>query len=115
VFPDKAKATFARMKNDLIAVKGNWEKSGNGDGDGDGMLDEAENSLIDTNDKSNFLNGKSSAILNLRGKSDLYNLLSTVVQMFDSDTSLDTAADDDDLSEHFPAMLTNLKTSNQLG
>ena len=91
LMPDKAKAKFSKLKNDLIVVKTNWEKSGNGDG----TLDESENALIDANDKRIFLNGKSAAILYLWEKSETFNLLSTVVQMLDSDTSLDTAAEND--------------------
>ena len=30
--PDKAKEKYSKMKNDLLIVKMNWEKSGNGDG-----------------------------------------------------------------------------------
>ena len=89
--PEKAKAKFSSMKNELIVVMKNWDKNGNGDG----TLDESENALIDANDKSNFLNGKSAAILYLWEKSETFNLLSTVVQMLDSDTLLDTAAEND--------------------
>jgi len=58
--PDKAKQKFFKLKNDLLIVKNNWERSGNGDGsrleqhtvdsnaDSD---DETEQELMSTNNK----------------------------------------------------------------
>ena len=60
----KAKSKFVLMKNYLIFVKMNYEKSGNGDGcldlDDDSSTEEIFKQLkvIDGEDKKNFLQGR---------------------------------------------------------
>ena len=61
--PDKAKSKFFHLKNDLLIMKANWEKSGNGDGsvvDCNSSFDSNERaiSMTNANDKRNFLNGR---------------------------------------------------------
>ena len=95
--PDKAKKKFFSMKNDLIPIKNNWEKSGNGDGSvqasvrDDSSIDSSEQELINANDKRNFLNGKSPAILYLWAQAERNDLLRTVCQQVENSIGRDSA------------------------
>ena len=67
--PDKVKSKYLKVKKDLITVRNNWKRSGNGEG----KLQRNEQNLaesyideeirVDANDKRNFLGGNSKAIL----------------------------------------------------
>ena len=94
--PDKAKSKFFYLKNDLLIMKANWEKSGNGDGsvvDCKASFDSNENaiSMTNANDKRNFLNGRSPAVLYLWKKAEEHNLLNTVCQQLTDEAAFDSA------------------------
>ena len=101
----KAKEKFMKMKNDLIIVKNNWEKSGNGDGsvrnnaiaelaDSD---DETEMDLMNANEKCNFLNGKSPATLYLWEVAESHGILASVCNELNSSVMLDSSGDAADI------------------
>ena len=93
--PDKAKAKFFQLKNALLIVKRNWEKSGNGDGSAvncNSSFSSTEREMVNGNDRRNFLNGKSPAVLYLWEKANEYNLLETVCQQLNEEAALDSAA-----------------------
>ena len=95
---DKAKLKFNQLKNMLVTVKGDWEKSGNGDGcvkieegdDESSTYDKLE--VIDGEDKKNFLRGKSPAVLYLWQKVEEADLMNSVTQMLDASVGIDTAS-----------------------
>jgi antitoxin component HigA of HigAB toxin-antitoxin module len=102
--PDKFKSKFSKMKNELVLIRTNYNKSGNGDGSAietrnsstgktpKDELDKNESNIamMDCNKKGSFLNGRSSAVLYLWEKAEEYNLLSTVCQQLSPDTSFDS-------------------------
>ena len=98
-----AKRRFNKLKNDLLLVKSNWERSGNGDGCLENLkVDEESEELVteiqqvDRDDKQNFLNpGKNSATLYLWVKSDEHNLLFSVVQELDPSVRIDSSTNND--------------------
>ena len=86
------------MKNELIIVKNNWERSGNGDGsrllatnDCDSDVDSTERELINANDRKNFLNGRSSAVLYLWVKAEHHDIIDTVCQQLDDSIGFDSS------------------------
>jgi K+/H+ antiporter YhaU regulatory subunit KhtT len=91
---DKAKQKFSKLKNDLIIVKSNWEISGNGDGSLARVvrddMDDTEMELINANDKCNFLQGKSPAVLYLWGMAEQHDLMNTVCQQLNDDSTVDS-------------------------
>ena len=98
---DKAKSKFFKLKNELIVVKSNWERSGNGDGsrkdntvrDSHNPHDDAEEEeLFNANDRRNFLNGKSPAVLYLWEKANEHDLLTSVCQKLDCSSSMDSSS-----------------------
>ena len=56
--PSKAKSKFLKLKNDLVYMKNNYEKSGNGEGCHTNIDDSFEVELIDGSAKKNFLRGR---------------------------------------------------------
>jgi hypothetical protein len=102
--PDKFKSKFSKMKNELVLIRTNYNKSGNGDGSAieirnsstgktpEDELDKEESNIamMDCNKKGSFLNGRSSAVLYLWEKAEEYDLLSTVCQQLSPDTSFDS-------------------------
>lgn len=92
--PDKAKAKFFKLKNMLILVKNNWELSGNGDGSmaryvPDDM-DKEEAELIEGSDRSNFLHGRTPALLYLWNKAEEHDLLRSVCQQLEQSIGFDS-------------------------
>ena len=73
--PAKAKSKFMKLKNDLVFVKNNYEKSGNGEGCHTNIDDSFEVELIDGSAKKNFLRGRSPAILYLWEKAEEFESL----------------------------------------
>ena len=78
--PDKAKSKYLKMKKEMLTVRNNWKRSGNGEGtlqrnkqNLGGSYVEEEEVLIDANDKRNFLGGNSPAILYLWKKAGEYD------------------------------------------
>jgi len=59
----KAKSKFLKLKNDLVYVKTNYEKSGNGEGCFTNVDDSLEFEQIDGSAKKNFLRGRTPATL----------------------------------------------------
>ena len=102
--PDKAKIKYNKMKNEVIIVKMNYEKSGNGDGSlrepevcSDSDEDEVEQSLHNACDVSNFLSyGQSPACLYLWKKAEEYNFIGVVCQQLSFESSLDTCNEEED-------------------
>ena len=103
--PDKAKIKYNKMKNELIIVKMNYEKSGNGDGSLREQLTggvdsedyEIEQSLHNACDVSNFLAyGQSPALLYLWKKAEEYNFIGVVCQQLSFESSLDTCNEEED-------------------
>ena len=96
--PDKAKKKFFDLKNPLILILNDYEKSGNGDGsvseqqrDDANITDEVELELFNANDKRNYLNGKSPAILYLWEKANEFDLLNTVCQQIPESAMLESS------------------------
>ena len=98
---ERAKSKFNKLKNGLLFVKANFEKSGNGDGalckvsKGSEVDDEDEDEyemIENGNDVGNFLNGMTSAVLCLWMKADEYQLLNTVCQKLPEEVGFDTAS-----------------------
>ena len=85
--PDRAKQRYMKMKSEMMIVKNNWNASGNGDG----SLDRISHQLIDANSKKNFLKGRSPAILYLWERSEKCDIIETVCQQLDPESSLDSS------------------------
>ena len=96
--PAKAKSKFMKLKNDLVFVKNNYEKSGNGEGCHTNIDDSFEVELIDGSAKKNFLRGRSPAILYLWEKAEEFDLLDSVTQQLDDAIGIDLSSNDG--SEH---------------
>ena len=90
----KAKSKFMKLKNDLVYVKNNYEKSGNGEGCHTNIDDSFEDEVIDGSAKKNFLRGRSPAILYLWEKADEFDLLDSVTQQLDDATGIDISSND---------------------
>ena len=92
--PTKAKSKFLKLKNDLVYVKNNYEKSGNGEG----CLSKVDDSLdfepIDGSEKKNFLRGRSSATLYLWQKAEEFDLLESITQQLDDCVGIDLSSSD---------------------
>ena len=95
---EKAKSKFVLMKNYLIFVKMNYEKSGNGDGcldlDDDSSTEEIFKQLkvIDGKDKKIFLQGRPPYTLYFWMKVDESNLMETVTQQLNDAVGIDTSS-----------------------
>ena len=93
---EKAKAKFNKLKNELLIVKCNWERSGNGYGSlrkvSASLDDKDEYELMNANDKANFMNRVSSVVLYLWEKGEENQLLSTICQKLPEGVGFDTAS-----------------------
>ena len=101
--PKKAQEKFTKLKNELIVVKTKWEASGNGDGSVRNQL-ESENAdvddpieleLMNANDKKNFLDGRSPAVLYLWKTADDHDMLTSVCNQLNDVVMLDSSSDGD--------------------
>ena len=85
------------MKNALLIVKENREKSGNGNGtivNFDSSISSCEmDIMINANDRRLFLDGRSPAALYVWEKVDEYNLLNTLCQQLNDEAAFDSAVD----------------------
>ena len=94
----KAKSKFVLMKNYLIFVKMNYEKSGNGDGcmalNSDSSTEDILKQLkvIDGDDKKNFLQGRPPYTLYFWMKVDECNLMESVTQQLNDVVGIDTSS-----------------------
>jgi len=92
--PTKAKSKFLKLKNDLVYVKNNYEKSGNGEGCLTNIDDSFEFEQIDGSAKKNFLRGRSPATLYLWEKAEEFDLLDSVTQQLDGAIGIDLSSND---------------------
>ena len=92
--PTKAKSKFLKLKNDLVYVKNNYEKSGNGEGCHTNIDDSFEVELIDGSAKKKILRGRSPAILYLWEKAEECDLLDSVTQQLDDAIGIDLSSND---------------------
>ena len=97
--PDKAKEKFYSLKNILLIVKSNWERSGNGDGnvrryceDNDVEMDPQEIIMENGDDRKNFLGSHSPAVLYLWIKAEENQLLDAVGQVLKPGIGGDTSS-----------------------
>jgi len=132
--PEKAKTKYTKMKNELLVVKNNWEKSGNGDGTLLQQADDTEDDeiMFDADDKRNFLQGRSPTLLYLWEKAEEHQLLQTVLQELNKDTAIDSGGKgpnvvrdksknndknkdkDDEDNAIFQSLQTTLEASNKI-
>ena len=95
--PDKAKKKFFDLKNPLILMKNDYDKSGNGDGSllehsaNADLSDPAELQMFNANDKRNYLHQRSPAILYLWEKAEEFKLLNTVCQQIPNSAMLESS------------------------
>ena len=91
---EKGKAKFNKLTNELLIVKCNWERSGNGYGSlrkvSASTDDEDKYQLMNANDKAHFLNGVSFAVLYPWEKGEENQLLRTICQKLPEGVCFDT-------------------------